>query len=73
MDDERIELLMEVRGMTCDGCAAAVRRAVQRVDAGAEVDVDREHERIAVRTKAQALDIADAINKAGYEAQAMTM
>jgi copper chaperone len=50
-----------------------VRRAVQRLDANAEVDVDRAHERISVRTTAQALEIADAINRAGYEARAMTM
>jgi copper chaperone len=73
MDHERMELLMEVKGMTCDGCANAVRRAVQRLDANAEVDVDRAHERISVRTTAQALEIADAINRAGYEARAMTM
>lgn len=73
MTNEPIELIMEVKGMTCDGCADAVRRAVQRVDAGAEVEVDRAHERISVRTAAQALDIADAINRAGYEAKAMTL
>jgi copper chaperone len=73
MDDERIELLMEVKGMTCDGCANAVRRAVQRLDAGAQVQVDREHERVSIRTSAQALEVADAINRAGYEARAMTL
>ncbi|KAA2235102.1 heavy-metal-associated domain-containing protein [Salinarimonas soli] len=73
MNDERIDLLMEVKGMTCDGCANAVRRAVQRLDAGAEVEVDRAHERVSIRTSAQALEIADAINRAGYEARAMTL
>jgi copper chaperone len=73
MTDGPIELIMEVKGMTCDGCAESVRRAVRRVDAGAQVEVDRAHERISVLTSAQALEIADAINRAGYEAKAMTL
>jgi copper chaperone len=32
MDATRMDLLMQVEGMTCDGCAEAVRRAIRRVD-----------------------------------------
>ncbi len=73
MTDEPMELLMQVEGMTCDGCATAVTRAIQRLDPGAQVRVDREHGRVAVTTTAQSLEIADALNKAGYEARAMTL
>ena len=72
MDETHADLLMWVEGMTCDGCAAAVTRAVQRIDPAAEVRVDRPAGRVAIRGDAQALVIADALTKAGYPAAAMT-
>ncbi|MGH1587443.1 heavy-metal-associated domain-containing protein [Methylobacterium phyllosphaerae] len=72
MDETRADLLMRVEGMTCDGCAAAVTRMVKRIDPGADVAVDRAAARVAIRTDAQALTIADALTKAGYTATAMT-
>jgi copper chaperone len=72
MVEPRKELLMEVDGMTCEGCAAAVTRAIRRLDPGAEVDVDLEHDRVRVLTVAQAVDVAQAVGKAGYQARAMT-
>ena len=72
MDETHADLLMRVEGMTCDGCAAAVTRAVQRVDPGAVVRVDRPAGRVAIRSGAQALVIADALTRAGYTATAMT-
>ncbi|KMO35155.1 heavy-metal-associated domain-containing protein [Methylobacterium aquaticum] len=68
----RMELLMKVEGMTCQGCVAAVTRAVQRLDPAAQVSVDLEAGRLAVVTQAQALDVARALGRAGYEAEAMT-
>ena len=62
----------QVEGMTCDGCAAAVCRAIQRLDPEAKVAVDLDHGRVAVTTTAQALSIAEALNEAGYTASAMT-
>ncbi len=73
MADEAMELLMQVKGMTCGGCETAVRRAVQRLDPEARVEVDRAHERVSIVTRAQALEVAEAINRAGYEARAMTL
>jgi copper chaperone len=67
-----MELLMKVEGMTCQGCVAAVTRAVQRLDPAAQVSVDLEAGRLAVVTQAQALDLARALGRAGYEAEAMT-
>jgi copper chaperone len=73
MDEERKELIMQVGGMTCDGCVKAVTKAVQRLDPRAEVEVDLAHGRATIRTTAQSLEVADALNKAGYEAMAMTL
>ncbi len=73
MEEPLKDLLMQVEGMTCQGCVNSVTKAIQRLDSGAKVDVDLEHGRVHVVTKAQALEVAPALNAAGYEAQAMTM
>ncbi|WP_289015901.1 heavy metal-associated domain-containing protein [uncultured Methylobacterium sp.] len=70
--DETTDLLMRVEGMTCDGCAEAVARTVRRLDPEATVSVDRAEGRVAIRTRAQSLVIAEALTKAGYTATAMT-
>jgi len=72
MEEPRKELLMQVDGMTCEGCVNAVKRTIQRLDPSAQVDVDLEHGRVHVMTNAQSVDVANAITKAGYEARAMT-
>ena len=73
MEEPRKELLMQVDGMTCDGCVNAVTRTIQRLDPSAEVDVDLEPGRVRIMTNAQTLEVSDAISKAGYEVRAMTM
>ncbi len=65
--EDRMELLMKVEGMTCQGCAAAVTKAIQRLDPAARVEVDLAGGRVAVVTDAQALDVAQALGRAGYE------
>ena len=72
MEEPRKDLLMQVDGMTCEGCVNAVTRTIRRLDPGAEVDVDLAHGRVRVTTIAQSLDVAQAINKAGYDAHAMS-
>ena len=72
MEEPRKELLMQVDGMTCEGCANAVRRTIHRLDAQAQVAVDVEHGRVTATTRAQSLDVAQALTKAGYNATAMT-
>jgi len=72
MDASRSELIMQVEGMTCEGCSAAVARTIRRLDPGAEVDVDLAHGRVRALTDAQSLDVAEALTKAGYTASAMT-
>ncbi|MGY2050027.1 heavy-metal-associated domain-containing protein [Methylobacterium sp. JK268] len=71
-EEPRAELLMQVEGMTCQGCVAAVTRAIQRLDPQAAVAVDLDQGRVSVVTDAQALDVAQALGRAGYEARAMT-
>jgi len=73
MEEPRKDLLMQVEGMTCQGCVNSVTKAIQRLDPSAKVEVDLEHGRVHVVTKAQALEVAQALDAAGYEAQAMTM
>ena len=72
MNQSPIELTMRVDGMTCQGCAEAVRRTIHRLDPDAEVAVDVEHGRVTATTRAQSLDVAQALTKAGYTATAMT-
>jgi copper chaperone len=73
MEEPRKDLLMQVDGMTCQGCVTSVTKAIQRLDAGAKVDVDLEHGRVHVVTTAQALEVAQALDAAGYEATGMTL
>lgn len=72
MEEPRKDLLMQVDGMTCQGCVNAVTKAIQRLDPGASVEVDLAHGRVHVTTKAQSVEVAQALNAAGYEATAMT-
>jgi copper chaperone len=72
MEEPRKDLLMQVDGMTCEGCVNAVKRIVQRLDPQARVEVDLDHGRVHMTTTAQSVDVANALTKAGYEARAMT-
>jgi copper chaperone len=72
MEEPRKDLLMQVDGMTCQGCVDSVIRAIQRLDPGAGVEVDLEHGRVHVTTQAQSVEVARALDAAGYEARAMT-
>ena len=73
MEEPRKDLLMQVEGMTCQGCVNAVTKAMQRLDPSATVEVDLDHGRVHITTNAQSLEVAQALNAAGYEARAMTM
>ena len=72
MEEPRKDLLMQVDGMTCQGCVTSVTKAIQRLAPGATVEVDLEHGRVHVSTCAQSVEIARALDAAGYEARAMT-
>ena len=72
MEEPRKDLLMQVDGMTCQGCVTSVTKAIQRLDPSAKVEVDLEHGRVHVMTTAQSVEVSRALDAAGYEARAMT-
>jgi len=59
-----------VEGMTCDGCAAAVKRAAEAAAPGAAVRVDLRAGRVSVDGKADHAAVAAAIRRAGYKVPA---
>lgn len=65
---KRYEMLkLRVSGMTCGGCAAAIKRALGAAMPGAKVDVDLTAGVVAVGAQpAQRAAVATAIEDAGY-------
>ena len=64
---ERISATYQVSGMTCDGCANAVTRAIKAVAPAASVEVDLEGKSVTVAGFDDATAIADAVDGAGFE------
>jgi len=65
---------LEVQGMTCDGCARAVKNAVKKVDARADVVVLLDRHRVIVKTvmsseesDKQLGQLQSAIDRAGFQ------
>ncbi len=58
---------LKVDGMTCGGCAASVKRAVQAIDANAQVDVDLPTKIVKVSTSAELEAVKAAVEDAGYD------
>ncbi len=58
---------LKVKGMTCGGCAAAIKRAIARVDPGAAVDVDLKGGQVHVQSGRDAATLRSAIETAGYQ------
>jgi copper chaperone len=59
-----------VKGMTCMGCVASVKRVLQAIDGVQSVDVSLEQSRATVqfdRMKATPAQLAAAVEAAGYE------
>lgn len=61
---------LKVDGMTCEGCARSVTKAVQREDPQATVKVDLAAGRVRIESAAPADRFARAIEAAGYEVPA---
>ena len=72
MPEPTKDLLMRVEGMSCQGCVETVTRAVRTLDPEAKVEVDLERGRLRAITRAQSIEVAEALSAAGYEATAMT-
>jgi copper chaperone CopZ len=63
-------LQFDVPGIHCDGCVKSITKAIKRVDPEAHVAVDLETKRVIIGSDAQAHEIAEAIQAAGYEVKA---
>jgi len=63
-------IVLNVTGMTCQGCVNSVTRIVKRADPAAEVVIDLATGRLEATTAASAQRLAEAITAAGYGAQA---
>jgi copper chaperone len=58
-----------VEAMTCGGCAAAITRAIQRVDASAKVNATPENHRVEVETRLGQEELLAVFEDAGFPAQ----
>ncbi len=58
---------LKVEGMTCGGCAASVKRALQALDVNADVNVDLAAKTVKVATAAQLDAVKAAVEDAGYD------
>ncbi|MBO4122101.1 heavy-metal-associated domain-containing protein [Cupriavidus gilardii] len=56
----------QVEGMSCGHCVGAITRAVQQVDPDARVSADIAAQAVSVETDADAQEVRQAIESAGY-------
>lgn len=56
-----------VNGMTCQGCANAVKRAIETAAPQTKVTVDLASKRVTVEGKADTATISRAVTDAGFE------
>lgn len=61
------EIILKVDGMACEGCASAVRAAVERSAPGASATVDLAAKTVTIAGAPSRETIEKAITKAGYE------
>lgn len=62
---------LHVEGMTCGGCAAGVRRAIQTIDNQAEINVDLPGKTVRVNTSSPVANVKSAIEGVGFEVTAI--
>ncbi|MBM3607366.1 MAG: heavy-metal-associated domain-containing protein [Alphaproteobacteria bacterium] len=63
-------IVLDVKGMNCQGCVNAVTRIIKRNDPQAEVKIDLPGGRVEAQSVIAAEALAKAISAGGYEAQA---
>ena len=59
----------QIDSMTCGGCGRSVTKAIQSVDAAAQVTVDLPTHTVQVQTTAPQAAVVAALEEAGYPAQ----
>lgn len=67
---EQKSIVLDVKGMTCQGCVNAVTRIIKKSDPQADVKIDLQSGRVEAQSALAADTLAKAISAAGYEAQA---
>lgn len=58
---------LQVRGMTCDGCANAVRRSIGKVAPAAKVEIELASGRVRVDDTVDVAAVTRAIEGAGFK------
>lgn len=58
---------LNVTGMTCGHCERAITRALQQLDGGAQVAIDRPNNHVEVNTTASLQEVCDAIKEEGFQ------
>ena len=61
-----MEHVFQVQGMTCGHCEMAVRKAIQRLDSQAQIQIDRAANRVQVESDKPREEVAHAIADEGY-------
>lgn len=64
-----MEFTITVKGMHCGGCEQTVEDALREVDGVTDAAADRETEEAAVSGTADADDLVEAVEAAGYTAR----
>jgi copper chaperone len=65
---ETKDIVLNVKGMTCQGCVNSVTRIIKKADPAADVRIDLGSGRVEARTSASAAVLAAAVSGGGYEA-----
>lgn len=60
-------VVLNVEGMSCQGCVRSVTNALTQLDPGAKVDVTLETGVVAVETARSRAELAAAIEAAGFD------
>lgn len=72
MDDEIKETELHVAGISDPGRAEQVRRVILALDGDAQISFEPDHELVRIASRAQVLEVTDALSRAGLDPTAMT-
>ena len=62
-----MEHQFQVEGMTCGHCEMAVKKALSRLDQQAEIQIDRAHKLVTVKSDQPRDKLSQAITEEGYQ------
>jgi len=57
---------IKVSGMSCGGCVNSITKALNNLDAGAEVNVDLQAQLVKIKSAKSQAEILETIEEAGY-------